>query len=55
MSLMRLNFLATYLRNLGIRDTTQVVEGMSFAQVVHHAIPSLLPVFSQHIIQDMMY
>jgi len=27
MSLMRLNFLATYLRNLGLRDTTQVVEG----------------------------
>jgi len=25
MSLMRLNFLATYLRNLGLRDTTHAV------------------------------
>jgi len=40
MGLMRLNFLATYLHNLGLRDTTQVVEGMSFEPVLHRTIPS---------------
>ena len=41
MSLMRLNFLATYLRNLGLQDTTQVVEGMSFAPVLRQFCTAL--------------
>jgi len=43
MSLMRLNFLTTFLRNLFLRDTTQVVVGTIFVQVLnfHHPfIPS---------------
>ena len=43
MSLMRLNFLTTYLRNLFLRDATQVVVGTIFVQVLnfrHPFIPS---------------
>ena len=43
MSSMRLNFLATYLRNLFLRDTTPVVVGTSFAPVLncgHPLVPS---------------
>ena len=41
-----MSLMATYLRNLGLQDATQVVEGMSFASVLHSAFPSFLPVFS---------